>query len=86
MMSLNASESTEKDIERKQNLLITKGESNLSILRRFGVAIDQTLIKGFTPGLFVTVMGPGVSSSILYNFPNPSRWLEICGALCLGLR
>lgn len=85
MMSLNASESTEKDIERKQNLLITKGESNLSILRRFGVAIDQTLIKGFTPGLFVTVMGPGVSSCILYNFPYPSRWLEICGCIMFGV-
>lgn len=85
MMSFNTSESTEKDFKRKQDLLISKKESNLNILRRIGIAIDQTLIKGFTPGLFVTVMGPGVSSCILYNFPYPARWLEICGCIMFGV-
>lgn len=85
-MSLNTSESTEKEFKRNQDLLICNEEgSNLSIFRRFGTAVDQTLIKGFTPGLFVTVMGPGVSSCILYNFPYPARWLEICGCIMFGV-
>lgn len=54
-------------------------------MRRLMYAIDQKLVKGFTPAYFVTVMGTGISSGILYNFPYPARWLEICGYIMFGI-
>lgn len=53
--------------------------------------VDQTFIAGFTPVYYASVMGTGISSNILYNFPFESRWLQVCGiimavvALCLFL-
>ncbi|CUM46506.1 uncharacterized protein AC631_04795 [Debaryomyces fabryi] len=83
-MSLKSSESNERNF-KGSDFPISREESNPSVLKRFGHEIDQTLIKNFTPGLFVTVMGPGVSSGILYNFPYPAKWLEVCGCIMFGI-
>ena len=47
--------------------------------------IDKTLIKGFTPVYFVSIMGTGISSSILYNFPYPGQWLRVCSYIMFGI-
>ena len=63
----------------------TKEETYLygqSFYQRF---IIQDVVKNFTPAYFVSVMGTGISSSLLYRFPYPSRWLEICGYIMFGL-
>lgn len=43
--------------------------------------VDARLISGFTPAYYAAVMGTGISANILYNFPFPARWLEICGII-----
>ena len=53
-----------------------------SFYQRF---IIQDVVKNFTPAYFVSVMGTGISSSLLYRFPYPSLWLEICGYIMFGL-
>ena len=37
-----------------------------SFYQRF---IIEDVVKNFTPAYFVSVMGTGISSSLLYNFP-----------------
>lgn len=49
-----------------------------TISSRLSEVIDNRLILGFHPAYFVTVMGTGISSAILYNFPYPAHWLRIC--------
>lgn len=56
-----------------------------SAFGRLRHVVDQKLIKGFSPAFFVPVMGTGVSSDILYKFPYPARWLEICGYIMFGI-
>ena len=85
MLSSNATAETNKNSEREQDVVIYERESNNNITGRLSFAVDQKLIKGFTPAYFGAVMGTGVSSCVLYKFPYPSRWLEICGCICLGL-
>ena len=48
-------------------------------------AIDKTLVKGFTPVYFVFIMGTGMSSSLLYNFPYPAHWLRVCSYIMFGI-
>ncbi|KAK6461214.1 voltage-dependent anion channel-domain-containing protein [Scheffersomyces coipomensis] len=38
-------------------------------------------IEKFTPVYFVSIMGTGISSNILYNFPYPAHWLKVCGII-----
>lgn len=49
--------------------------------------IDTRLITGFTPAYYASVMGTGISANILYGFPFPARWLQICGIImaCISL-
>ncbi|EER30536.1 hypothetical protein CTRG_05935 [Candida tropicalis MYA-3404] len=53
-----------------------------SFYQRF---IIQDVVKNFTPAYFVSVMGTGISSTLLYKFPYPSQWLEICGYIMFGV-
>lgn len=53
-----------------------------SFYQRFLV---EDVVKNFTPAYFVSVMGTGISSSLLYNFPFPAYWLQICGYIMFGL-
>jgi len=76
---------TNKNSEKDQDLAIYEGDSNDNIIGRLCYEVDQKLIKGFTPAYFGTIMGIGVSSCVLYNFPYPSRWLEICGLILFGI-
>ena len=84
-MSSNATAKTNKSFERESALAIYERDSNDSIIRRVSFAVDQKLIKGFTPAYFGSVMGSGVSSCVLYKFPYPSKWLEICGCIMFGI-
>ncbi|RCK66107.1 Sulfite efflux pump SSU1 [Candida viswanathii] len=47
--------------------------------------IVNDVVKNFGPAYFVSVMGTGISSSLLYNFPYPAHWLEICGYIMFGI-
>lgn len=85
MLSSNATAETNKNSEREQDVVIYERESNNNITGRLSFAVDQKLIKGFTPAYFGAVMGTGVSSCVLYKFPYPSRWLEICGCIMFGI-
>lgn len=85
MLSSNATAETNKNSAREQDVVICERESNNNITGRLIFAVDQKLIKGFTPAYFGAVMGTGVSSCILYKFPYPSRGLEICGCIMFGI-
>ncbi|CAI4053302.1 Ssu1p SKDI_16G1830 [Saccharomyces kudriavzevii IFO 1802] len=41
--------------------------------------------RQFDPFMFVMVMGVGISSNILYNFPYPARWLRICSYIMFAI-
>lgn len=51
--------------------------------------VVRRIIYDFHPMWFVSTMGTGISSLVLYNFPYPSQWLRVCSyimfAICLGL-
>ncbi|KAI5959287.1 uncharacterized protein KGF55_005437 [Candida pseudojiufengensis] len=48
------------------------------------------VVKNFSLAYFVSVMGTGISSSLLYEFPFPGEWLKICSyisfAICYPLQ
>ncbi|KAH3901141.1 TDT family transporter SCDLUD_002623 [Saccharomycodes ludwigii] len=44
-----------------------------------------SLIDEFAPFWFVTVMGTGISSSILHEFPYPAKWLRICSYIMFAI-
>ncbi|EDK47179.1 conserved hypothetical protein [Lodderomyces elongisporus NRRL YB-4239] len=44
----------------------------VSFYERF---IVGDVVKNFSPAYFVSVMGTGISSSLLYHFPFPAQWL-----------
>ncbi|CAK9437535.1 uncharacterized protein LODBEIA_P19130 [Lodderomyces beijingensis] len=46
--------------------------TTVSFYERFFVG---DLVKNFAPAYFVSVMGTGISSSLLHHFPFPARWL-----------
>ncbi|CCG24826.1 Ssu1 protein [Candida orthopsilosis Co 90-125] len=47
--------------------------------------IVGNLVKQFVPAYFVSVMGTGISSTILYHFPFPAYWLEVCSYIMFGI-
>lgn len=49
-----------------------------------GLIFDE-FIKAFSPVYFVSIMGTGISSSLLYHFPYPAEWLEICSYIMFGI-
>ncbi|CUM46507.1 uncharacterized protein AC631_04794 [Debaryomyces fabryi] len=85
MLSSNATGETHQSSEREKDLEIYVRDLKGSIIGRLCYEVDQKLIKGFTPAYFGTIMGIGVSSCVLYKFPYPSRWLEICGCIIFGV-
>lgn len=44
----------------------------------------RRLILEFHPAYFVSIMGCGILSVILHNFPYPAYWLEVCGCIMWG--
>lgn len=44
----------------------------------------RRLILEFHPAYFVTIMGCGILSVILYKFPYPAYWLQVCGCIMWG--
>lgn len=67
--------STSKDFDRLQDQLRGTKPKEESWYQRF---IVGNIVKQFAPAYFVSVMGTGISSTILYRFPFPAHWLEIC--------
>lgn len=49
--------------------------------RRLGRKLHRQLVAGFHPAYFAAVMGCGMSANLLYNFPFPARWLQVCGCI-----
>jgi len=47
--------------------------------------IKEEFADKFTPVYFVSIMGTGISSNILYNFPYPAEWLRVCGTIMFGI-
>lgn len=84
-MSSNSTVNSNTALKLEPQLTGCGDRTDTSAIRRLGHAIEHKLIKGFTPAYFVTVMGTGVSSGILYRFPYPARWLEICGYIMFGI-
>ncbi|KAK6198602.1 voltage-dependent anion channel-domain-containing protein [Scheffersomyces amazonensis] len=41
----------------------------------------EEFVEKFTPVYFVSIMGTGISSNILYNFGYPAHWLRVCGII-----
>lgn len=65
---------------------LDRGESYMKgVSQRLCQTVDDVLIKGFHPAYFVTVMGSGITSCLLYRFPYPARWLQICGYIMFGV-
>lgn len=52
-----------------------------STMARIWNTFNAKLVKGFTPVFYASVMGTGISGNILYAFPFPARWLQICGII-----
>ncbi|RCK65986.1 Sulfite efflux pump SSU1 [Candida viswanathii] len=65
--------------------LDTKEEALLYTQPFYQRVIINDAVKNFTPAYFVSVMGTGISSSLLYRFPYPARWLEVCGYVMFGI-
>lgn len=42
-------------------------------------------VKNFHPVWFVSIMGTGISSAVLYNFPYEAYWLKVCGVIMFGI-
>lgn len=59
----------------------TEETVRVSKLQQLGDVIDEKFITGFSPAYFTLVMGTGISSTILYNFPYPAYWLKVCGII-----
>lgn len=52
-----------------------------SLTQRCRAVFHKKLVAGFNPQFFASVMGTGISANIMYKFPFPARWLEICGLI-----
>ncbi|EGW33790.1 uncharacterized protein SPAPADRAFT_147854 [Spathaspora passalidarum NRRL Y-27907] len=52
--------------------------SKLSFTSRIYNLVIEDATKNFHPVYFVSIMGTGISSSILYNFPFEAEWLRVC--------
>lgn len=52
-----------------------------SWLSRLFFMLNEKLVVNFTPVFFASVMGTGICSNILYNFPFPAKWLQVCGII-----
>ncbi|KAK6457401.1 putative malate permease [Scheffersomyces xylosifermentans] len=59
--------------------------SENSFATRFSKLIKEEFADKFSPVYFVSIMGTGISSNILYNFPYPAEWLRICGIIMFGI-
>lgn len=47
--------------------------------------LSTKLIDNFAPAYFVSVMGTGITSLILFDFPYPARWLRICSYIMYAI-
>lgn len=47
--------------------------------------VVRGLLRGFRPMWFVTTMGTGISSLVLYNFPWQAHWLKYCSYVMFGI-
>ncbi|CAN3476283.1 sulfite efflux pump Ssu1p [Diutina catenulata] len=56
----------------------TFGEEETTTWQKLKRVVDYWLISGMHPGYFVSVMGTGIASNILYNFPWHGHWLRVC--------
>lgn len=45
----------------------------------------STILDDFTNVWFVSVMGTGISSTVLYNFPLPAHCLRVCGLVMFAI-
>ncbi|KAI5957238.1 hypothetical protein KGF54_000166 [Candida jiufengensis] len=43
------------------------------------------VVKNFSVAYFVSVMGTGISSSLLYEFPFPGEWLKYCSYIMFAI-
>lgn len=48
---------------------------------RIWLVVDRRLLQGFTPVYFVSIMGTGITSVALYDYPYPALWLKVCGCI-----
>lgn len=65
------------------------GEARVHWYSRLFCMLDDTMVVKFSPVFFASVMGTGISSNIMYDFPFPATWLRVCGIImsvvCLSL-
>ncbi|RLV91592.1 Sulfite efflux pump SSU1 [Spathaspora sp. JA1] len=59
--------------------------SKLSFTSRIYNLIIEDAAKNFHPVYFVSIMGTGISSSILFNFPFEAHWLKICSYIMFAI-
>lgn len=67
----------ETDLEKQERL------SSSKIRRVLDLGSDK-LIDSFTPMYYISVMGTGITSNILYRFPFEARWIRICSYIFFG--
>lgn len=69
--------------------MVVQQSSNETIeeskLHKVGTLIETSFIKEFTPVYFVSIMGTGICSNILYNYSYPADWLRICSYIAFAL-
>ncbi|QBM86151.1 Tellurite resistance protein TehA [Metschnikowia aff. pulcherrima] len=62
-------------------LTVLTKTADLTWLQRVKNDLRTRFIDGFTPVFFASVMGTGMSANLLYNFPYPAHWLQVCGII-----
>ncbi|CAI5756251.1 unnamed protein product [Candida verbasci] len=75
-------ENTDCSSNTTQETTRTTKTTDLSFYHR---VVINDWVKNFSLAYFVSVMGCGISSSLLYKFPWPAHWLIICSYIMFAI-
>ncbi|CUM66686.1 uncharacterized protein PRCAT00004364001 [Priceomyces carsonii] len=69
----------------EDSVIKSNGTVETSRKKRLWDVLVKFFVDDFSFAFFVPVMGTGMASSLLYNFPYPGKWLEVCGIILWGI-